>query len=37
MNITKENFNQYVAIATDLASEGLYKGATRITFDAFDA
>lgn len=37
MDITKENFNQYVAIATDLASEGLYKEATDITCNAFDA
>lgn len=37
MNITKENFNQYVAIATDLALEGLYSEATEISFYAFDA
>lgn len=37
MNITKENFNQYVSIAADLASEGLYKEATIISLDAFEA
>lgn len=37
MNITKENFNQYVAIATDLVSEGLYTEATIVSCEAFDA
>lgn len=37
MNITKENFNQYVAIATDLALEGLYTEATNVSCEAFDA
>lgn len=36
MNITKDNFNQYVAIASDLASEGLYKEATGISLEAFE-
>lgn len=37
MNITKENFNQYVSIATDLASEDLYTEATAISCEAFEA
>ncbi len=37
MNITKENFNQYVSIASDLASEGLYTEASSISCEAFDA
>ena len=37
MNITKKNFNQYVAIATDLALEGLYQEATNISGAAFEA
>lgn len=37
MNITKENFNKYVTIVTDLAKEGLYNEATNISIDAFEA
>ena len=34
MNITKENFNQYVAIARDLGAAGLWKEAADITDEA---
>ncbi|MDE5772913.1 MAG: hypothetical protein K2H86_00465 [Muribaculaceae bacterium] len=37
MNITKENFNQYVAIATDLAVAELYDEATLIGKEALEA
>lgn len=35
MNITKENFNQYVEIATNLAAEGLFSEATDIAVELF--
>lgn len=37
MNITKENFNQYVSIASDLASAGLVSEAYRICIEAYHA
>ena len=37
MNITKENFNQYVAIAIDLAAAELYEESSKIAFNAFNA
>lgn len=37
MNITKENFNQYVAIASRLADENLFTDARNVALDAFDA
>ncbi len=36
MNITKENFNQYVDIATEFAEDGLFFEATYILGDAFE-
>lgn len=36
MNITKENFNQYVVVATALAREGLYAEATKIALEAYE-
>ena len=36
MNITKENFNQYVSIAIELAAKNLYREATKISCDAYE-
>lgn len=37
MNITRENFNQYAEIATDLAAKGLFAESTDITLKLFEA